>query len=43
MNHDTDFWLSWREGIAELGRLVIENRPESGIWLANCPYHVAER
>jgi len=40
--HDTEFWQRWREGIAELAYMMIEDRPESGVWLANCPYHVAE-
>jgi len=42
MNHDTEFWQTWREGIVDLANLISEARPETGFWLANCPYHVAE-
>lgn len=42
MNHDTEFWQAWREGMVQLAEKIIQERPESGFFLANCPYHVAE-
>jgi len=42
MNQDTEFWQAWRLGMVQLAEKIIEERPESGFFLANCPYHVAE-
>jgi len=38
---DNPFWEAWREGMVELASSILEERPESGAFLANCPYHVS--
>ena len=40
---DTPFWSAWREGMVELASTILEERPESGAFLANCPYHVSSK
>jgi len=40
---DTEFWKKWREGKVELAERVIESRPESGMYLNACPYHVSTK
>ena len=38
---DNPFWESWREGMVELASTILGERPDSGAFLANCPYHVS--
>ena len=38
---DNPFWEAWREGMVELASSILVERPESGAFLANCPYHVS--
>ena len=40
---DNPFWEAWREGMVELASSILEERPESGAFLANCPYHVSSK
>ena len=36
---DPDFWQRWRDELAAIARTIIEERPEVGMFIPNCPFH----
>ena len=41
-NSEGSFGRQWREGMAQLGlEMVASNRTDIGVYLGNCPFHVA--
>ena len=38
-DNDPDFWQSWRDELAAIGRTIIEEKPGVGIFIPNCPFH----
>ena len=41
VGEDEQFWSEWRQEMLSLANTFISARPESGLFLPNCPYHVA--
>ena len=38
---DEEFWQRWREELGTVAGRITEERPEVGMYLANCPFHQA--
>jgi len=40
-SNDQDFWLQWRTELEEMSRTILAERPDIGLYIANCPFHVS--
>jgi len=40
-SEDTDFWQSWRDDLASIARKIVRAKPDTGLYIANCPFHVS--
>ena len=40
-DEDEAFWDQWREELATIARNIIAEKPNDGMYIANCPFHEA--
>jgi len=40
-SEDVEFWQSWRDNLAKIAREIVSVKPSTGLYIANCPYHVS--
>lgn len=40
-SEDLEFWDNWRRSLDLLARKIVADRPETGMYLANCAFHVS--
>ena len=38
--NDPEFWQQWRNELATIARTIITEKPNIGLFLPNCPFHV---
>ena len=38
--NDPEFWQQWRNELATIARRIITKKPNMGLFLPNCPFHV---
>ena len=37
--NDPEFWQQWRNELDTIARTIIKEKPDTGLFLPNCPFH----